>query len=112
MTDAIFMWIGVVFVGALALIGGIMLVGFLYYALIHKRFNFILFRKGERRISIASWYKYMWQGEMRAKADDWPVCERPFYASYRIGKRRLFILSGSIPDAPRSSVIEGTHPND
>lgn len=109
-----FQWFGLVIAGII--VGMAALLGLLiaYYRLVHRRFGFILFRKGPRRLSIASWNnaRLLSRGqETPWRADDWPVCERPFYASCRIGNRRLFILAGTIPDSPRFNAVEGVHPD-
>lgn len=113
MTDA-FYWIGVVVVCGLSVL--VISVGLLwiYFNLLHDRFNAIMFRKSERRLSIASWHatRLIRKGQSSDDdwpADDWPINKRPFYLSCRIGGRRLFILAGLI-SGPRANIIRGAHP--
>ena len=110
MSDSPFYWIGVgvsLTIAAAIVIGGLLLI---YAHLIHGRFNFILFRKGERRLSIASWCNARLMNDEDFTADDFPICERPFYASYRFGKRRFFLLAGTHNQMSRHAVLRGEHP--
>jgi len=105
----VFYWIGVgvvLTIAALAIIIGLI---WIYAWVIHRRFNAILFRKGQRRLSLASWYNSRLMGNPNFNADDWPIGERPFYLSYRIGSKRLFVLAG-LMTGPRHAVITGQHP--
>lgn len=112
-----FHWIGVTVVVVAALLVLLFVVLRAYFWLIHDRFGAILFRKSQRRLSIASWHqsRLIRKGESEAEqmadwlADDWVVNERPLYLSYQLGKRRLFILAGLI-DGPRFSSIRGHYP--
>ena len=112
MSDA-FYWIGVVVVGGLAVLAVIAAALWIYYNLLSNRFNAILFRTSERRLSIASWHATRLvrkeQPEEGWPADDWPINKRPFYLSCRVGNRRLFLLAGLI-SGPRDRVIRGEHP--
>lgn len=107
--DAVFYWIGIVVVGLAATVAILGALLWLYLTIFHGRFEAILFRKGERRISIASWYNAKLMNDEYWCADDWPVCERPFHLSYRLGERRLFLLLGTL-GPHRHSVIKGMHP--
>ena len=86
--------------------------------LIHERFHWVPFRKGARRLSVASWHnsrivvkKSQAVDDGLFSFDDWPVNERPFYLSYQFGRkqRRVFVLFG-IMEPPRRSVGKGKHP--
>lgn len=111
----VFHWIGVAAVAtvAIAVVGAGLF--WLYANFLHGRFSTILFRKGQRRLSIASWHQsrlLMRGGDSQPnewQADDWPVNERPLYLSFRVGNRRLFILAGLLSNV-RDSVIRGAHP--
>jgi len=111
MTDQIFWWIGYVATAfiAICIVGFAML--WLWVNLIHERFGAILFRPTQRRLSVASWHqhKLVGLGDGDWKADDWPIAPRPFYLSYRFGKRRVFIMLG-VMEQIRHSSIKGTHP--
>lgn len=115
MESEVFWWIGAVVsaVAVFVMLAAVLLL--IWGRLIHDRFHAILFRKTERRMSVASW-----QGSRVVSRhgpddgmsgfDDWPVNERPLYLSYRFSKkRRLFFLAG-IMTGPRSSVGKGKHP--
>ncbi len=105
-----FMWIGVVSTAAIFLVGTIVTIVWLYANFVHNRFGLILFRKGERRISIASWHRTKRVDAVSFKADDWPIGARPFYLSYRFnGERRVFVMLGII-ERHRNASIEGEHP--
>lgn len=113
--DVVFYWIGIGAV-ALAMIAVVFVAALFFWSrCIKGRFSAILFRKGERRLSIASWYAgklLRTDGESRDDdwpADDWPIGERPFYLSFRIGECRLFLLAGMLSPR-RSSSIKGIHP--
>lgn len=109
MTDQAFYWIGVGVVLALAALAVLAFAAFFYANLIHNRFHFILFRKGQRRLSIASWYNARLMSDDYFTADDFPICARPLYASYRFGSHRFFILAGT-HSGSRHAVIRGEHP--
>jgi len=110
----VFRWIGIVTIGAI-LTGALMFASLWLYAnLIYQRFGAILFRKSERRLSLASWHatKLMRKGEQSDDdwpADDFPINERPFYLSYQIGQRRFFMMLGWL-GPHRSAPIKGRHP--
>ena len=116
MSDTIIWWTGAVAIGAAVLgLSAIALV-FLWANLIHDRFSAIFFRKTQRRISLASWHRtrLLMKGGGEPPADEWPADDHvigphPFYLSYRIGKRRLFIMAGTLGEW-RNSSIRGTHP--
>lgn len=113
--DTALWWTGAVVVAlaSIAAIGFALL--WLWANLIHDRFSAIFFREGKRRISLASWHqsKISMRGE-GPSLDDWPADDhvigpRPFYLSYKIGKRRLFIMAGTL-GLYRHSSIKGRHP--
>lgn len=114
MGDA-FYWIGVVTVSAIGV--GALLVGliWLYANLIHRRIELKMFRKTERRMSIASWHRTRVtypndeRGEDDWPADDFPINKRPFYFAYRVGGKRLFLMACILSDNRRDS-IKGKHP--
>ena len=56
MSGAAFYWIGVVVVSTIVFALVIVALIFAYAWFIHRRFSAIFFRKGARRLSIASWY--------------------------------------------------------
>lgn len=116
MGEAVFWWIGVVVFAltALAVLGFAIL--WLWANLIHKRFNAIFFRETQRRISLASWHRtrLSMRGGEAPPEDEWPaddhvVGPRPFYLSYKIGQRRIFIMFGTL-GLYRHSSIKGRHP--
>lgn len=115
MTEA-FYWIGVA-VSALAILAIVGVALLLFWGrLIHGRFHAILFRKGQRRLSVAAWHGSRLVSKQADDGlydfDDWPVNERPLYLSYRLGqKRRLFFLAGMMTGR-RSSVGKGRHPEE
>lgn len=94
MSELAFYWIGVGVVVTLGAIAILFVAVFLYASLLHGRFSLIFFRKGERRISIASWYNAKLMNNEHFNADDFPIAPRPFYLSYRYGNRRIFIMAG------------------
>ena len=105
-----FYWIGLIFTATLCLLGLLIAVLWLYFTFVHGRFSAILFRRGERRISIASWYRAKLMAAEDYTADDWPIGPRPFYLSYRFnGERRLFLMLG-IMERHRHAPIKGKHP--
>lgn len=110
MIDTIIYYFGAAVLIVLTL-GAIGLAGLVFYArLLHDRFELIFFRRGEQKLSIASWHSSTLDRNGKTfKADDWPICDRPFYLSYRIGTKRYFILLGLLLKH-RPSVIEGEHP--
>ena len=105
-----FFWIGLV-VTALVVLAALLIGLFcLYFTFCHNRFNVILFRHGERRLSIASWYRAKLMNAPDFTADDWPIGPRPFYLSYRFnGERRVFIMLGVL-ECHRHAPIKGEHP--
>lgn len=114
MTD-IYHWIGVGVVFTLAAIAVIAALFSLYLNLIHGRFGLIFFARRPRRLSIASWHhgrisrKDEASGNDDWPADDFPINERPFLLTYRVGKRSYFVMAGHL--APyRNRPIKGTHP--
>lgn len=109
MADAAFYWIGVgvALTLAVAAIGAALI--YLYAWLIHDRFGWIIFRRPERRLSLASWYNAKLMNDTDWGIDDMPIGPRPFYLSYRIGERRLFIMIGTL-GAYRHSIARGKHP--
>jgi hypothetical protein len=112
---SVFFWIGVGFTAAFAIVALLAALFLLYAWLIHGRFGLIFFRKSQHRLSIVSWhqarltYKGDDRGDKEWPADDWPINERPFCLTYRIGTKRVFILAGMLGEH-RSNVISGTHP--
>ncbi|SFJ49108.1 hypothetical protein SAMN03159338_1546 [Sphingomonas sp. NFR04] len=109
MTEA-FYWIGVGATAAIATLLVLAALIWLYAVLLHGRFNLIFFRKGDRRLSIASWHNSQMFNQDAYWADDFPIGPRPFYLSYRVGgERRAFIMLGMI-DACRHAPIHGKHP--
>lgn len=109
MTDSAFYWIGLGVVLGLAVIALLAALIFLYAHLLHGRFGLIFFRKGKCRLSLASWYNTRLMSDEHYCADDWPIGPRPFYLSYEIGKRRLFVMAGTLAER-RDSPIRGKHP--
>jgi hypothetical protein len=104
-----FYWIGVcaTALAVLLVVGAVLFVA--YATLLHGRFNLILFREGERRLSIASWHNARFARD-DFEADDWPIGKRPFYLSYKLNdNRRLFIMCGTI-SGPRFGRVRGAHP--
>ena len=112
---AVFYGIGAIVVYGLALGAAGYIALFLYFLFIDGRFGAIFCRKGERRLSIAAWHRTRLVGlgndpeDTRHSADDWVVCERPFYLSYDLGEKRMFILAGTLK-GPRHSILKGEHP--
>jgi predicted membrane-bound dolichyl-phosphate-mannose-protein mannosyltransferase len=99
----IFQWIGIAVCAAFAFLSVAFMMLKLYFTLLHGRFGLIFFRPSQRRISIASWHstKLKPNGLDDPEPDvfgfdDWPVNKRPFYLSYEIGRRRIFILTGML----------------
>jgi len=114
MTD-VYYWIGVGVVFTLLTLTAIGALLWLYANLIHRRFGLIFFARRPRRLSIASWYaaKVMPMGGPERdddwNADDFPINERPFLLTYRVGDRSYFVMAGHL--APRRHMpIEGKHP--
>lgn len=115
--SAAFYWIGVAVVAVAALAAVLFVLLWLYFTLLHQRFGAILFRKSQRRLSLASWHasrlvrkgEQVGEGDDQWPADDWVINQRPFYLSYSLGKRRLFVMAGLL-DGPRGSSILGKHP--
>lgn len=113
---AIFQWIGIAVCAAIALISVAFVMLKLYFTMLHGRFGLILFSPSQRRISIASWHSTKLKpigrddpGPDMFGFDDWPVNRRPFYLSYEIGRRRVFILIGML-EGHRYNVGKGQHP--
>jgi len=113
--DIIAMWAGYGLAGIIVAACAIFVVLLAYFRFVDRRFSAILFRRGERRLSLASWHS----GRLISKhdpqpdwqADDWPIGERPFYLSYRIGaEKRLFLMFGTM-SGPRFGRVKGTHPD-
>lgn len=116
MGDAIIWWTGAISLCAAALAFFAFVIVFLWANFIHNRFSAIFFRKTLRRISLASWHqtRLVMKGGEAPPADDWPADDHvigphPFYLSYRVGKRRLFIMAGTLGEW-RNSSIRGMHP--
>ncbi|MCW2405051.1 hypothetical protein M2336_001680 [Sphingobium sp. B1D7B] len=110
MSDQFFWWTGAIVIALLAASAFAYCIIWLYANFIHERIGHILFRKTERRISIASWYNARLMSDEFYKADDWPICERPLYLSYELpSHRRLFIMIGKL-EPRRDAPIQGTHP--
>ncbi|MBF5091961.1 hypothetical protein F1640_18575 [Novosphingobium sp. NBM11] len=109
----LFHWIGVVTVAAISIAvlaaGGLTFYGYC----IEGRFHTILFQRGSRRLSLASWRNFKGIGDNSYQADDWPIGPRPFYLSYRYSReRRLFLMFGTM-SGPRNRVLSGErHPNE
>lgn len=101
-------YIVVILAGAAA---GLFVLVCLYANLIHRRFEVIFFRKTQRRLSLAGWHHTALSKTPPDEwpASDWPINERPFYASYRAFGRRFFIMAGSLGDH-RFNSIKGEHP--
>lgn len=109
MGEQTFYWIGVGVVSTLAVAATIIALFMLYAWAIHDRFGLIFFRKTERRLSIASWHRAKLLTDEHFAADDFPVNERPFCLTYKVGQRRLFILAGFL-SPHRHMPIKGTPP--
>lgn len=110
MTD-IFYWIGVVTVALLGFAATAVALIAAYVFLIHDRFNVIFFRKGQRRLSIASWHSSKLVDQDTFEVDDFLINERPLYVSYRFGRRRAFVMFGLLSD-PRYRALWGKHPEE
>lgn len=112
---SVFYWIGVVLVGVVVFAALLIGLVWLYSVFIHGRFELKLFRKTQRRMSIASWHRTKasfrgdGSGDADWHADDFPINERPFYVSYRFGGKRLFLMACVLSDS-RWNSIKGTHP--
>lgn len=115
MGESAFYWIGIVVVGLFVLASVLFVIGWLYANLLHGRFHLILFKRGVRRLSLASWHqtKVMAKGKERSDddwpADDFPINERPFFLSYNIHGRQFFIMLGWLGPW-RNVSIKGKHP--
>lgn len=110
--EAVFYWIGAGVVSTIAAITIAAVLFILYARYIHERFHLIFFRKGQRRLSIASWYMSRLISDEHYHADDFPIGERPFYLSYRIGReRRIFMMLGIVGPA-RHMAVSGEHPDE
>ena len=110
--DVAFYWLGVGVAATVAVLAVAALLLFLYAKLLHGRFNLIFFRKGQRRLSIASWYNAKLMNDEHFHADDFVIGERPFYLSYEFSPdRRAFVMLGTIGSS-RSMAIKGKHPED
>lgn len=113
----VFSAIGFAVVALVVLAAVLFVLAWVYFNLIEGRFGAILFRRSPRRLSLASWHqtRLVQKGESDDElltdwpADDFPIGERPFYLSYQVGKRRLFIMAGRLGEH-RSAVIKGKHP--
>lgn len=110
--DVAFYWIGVGVVSTLAVAIVAFVLFFLYARFLHERFSWILFRKGERRLSLTAWYNSRLMSDEHFHADDFPIGKRPFYLSYEFARdRRVFVLFGTV-GARRSMAVSGTHPEE
>lgn len=109
MSGDAFYWIGVGVVGAVGAALCVALLFSAYVMFIHGRFEIIFFRKTKRRMSIAAWHNARLMNNPTFKADDFPIADRPFFLSYSVGNRRVFLMLG-ILDARRDSPISGEHP--
>jgi hypothetical protein len=110
MGDELFWWVGYLVVVIAGLLAILFVLGWAYFQLIHGRFGAIIFRKGDRRLSIASWYNGRLMSDDHFTADDYPICERPLYLSYRVGGHRIFFMAGTL-GPHRHAVIKGEHPD-
>lgn len=106
-----FYWIGVGVVGLLVIAAVLIGLIWIYANLIHGRFELKLFRKTQRRLSIAAWHqsRLSCRADDEWPADDFPVNERPFYLSYLVGGKRLFLMACVLSDN-RWNSIKGKHP--
>lgn len=108
-------WIGVGVVFTIAPATIIFALAFAYARLIHRRFGLIFFQRRPRRLSIASWHQskiVQLSGAPRDDdwlADDFPVNERPFLLTCRVGGRRYFVMAGYL-GPHRLAPIKGIHP--
>lgn len=109
--DDAFYWIGVAVVAVAALAAALYALAWMYFRGVHGRIGAILFRKGERRLSLTSWHPSRLLSDKHYTADDWPINERPFYLSYQIGRRRLFVMAGAL-EPMRSAAVRGKHPEE
>lgn len=116
MIDASFFTIvGYVTVGGITIFLILLSTLWFWVNLIHGRFNLIFFRKSKRRLSIASWHESVLLDldgnfdENSWLADDHVIGPNPFFISYQIGNRRLFLMAGTLHDW-RGSNIKGKHP--
>jgi hypothetical protein len=107
----VFYWVGLATVIALAVASAGFALLFLYAKLIYRRFQLIPFRRGKRRLSLASWHSSRLTTAIHYDADDFPIGLRPFYLSYRVGQTRYFIMLGTHGPS-RFSPIQGKHPED
>ena len=108
--SVVFYWIGVGAVGAITIAAVFVGLVFAYFYLIAGRFQLILFRKTQRRLSLAAWHGAKLMSDEYFHADDFPITQRPLFASYRIGKRHLFFMAGLYEDR-RHMPISGKHPD-
>jgi hypothetical protein len=104
-----FYWIGVGVVATVAVAAILVALLYAYMLFISGRFQFILFRKTERRMSLTAWYNAKLMNDEHYHADDFPISQRPLFASYRVGKRQLFFMTGFLEDR-RHMPISGKHP--
>lgn len=109
----LFHWIGIVTVTVLALAAAAAFALVFYGYCIDGRFHMILFQRGSRRLSLASWRNFKGICDNTYQADDWPIGARPFYLSYRYSRdRRLFMMFGTM-SGPRERALAGPpHPNE
>jgi hypothetical protein len=112
MSHDAFYWIGLI-TSAVVICLAVMGVLFALYAyLIHRRFGLIFFRKGECRLSLASWHNTRLSTATKFGATDWPIGKRPFILTYKLKpKLTLFIMFGTMSSA-RYNAVEGIHPEE
>lgn len=113
--DTIAMWAGYGLAGlAVAALTGFALL-LVYAKLIYRRFYIIPFRRTQRVLSLSSWHHSRLVSKKDPQpgwsADDWPIGRRPFFLSYEIGQRRVFIMLGTMNRQPRHSAVKGEHPD-
>lgn len=108
-----FHWIGLIITCLAGACLALFIILRAYFWLIHDRFSAIFFKPSKRRISIASWHHTRLatceNDRSNWPADDHVVGPRPFYLSYRVGKKRFFILAGTLGEW-RDRSIRGDHP--
>jgi hypothetical protein len=105
----VYYWIGVGVVTTVSVAAILVALLYAYMYLINGRFQFIIFSKTERRMSLAAWYNAKLMSDEHYHADDFPISERPLFVSYRVGKRQLFFMTGFLEER-RHMPISGKHP--
>ena len=116
MSVDVFLWlVGCAVVGIMAIAFVVGSAIWLWANFIHERFSLIFFRESRRRLSLASWHEtVLCRTDGTVDEDHWPADDHiigphPFYLSYRIGKRRIFMMAGTVQDRRHNS-IKGQKP--